>query len=109
MKNFEEVINKGVIRLTAKERDCLILHESDCYNGAFEIGKLTIIATTEHADGMIVECVSISRDGIRKPNTEEIEMVKNLFWNKDEVKDVTRLYIQSDVIHLRRKLVVYVA
>lgn len=106
MKNFDKIIQNGFIH-SEKENDCLFPtgHVPDCHNGAFVKGKLAVIVTTEHVDDMIIECVSISRDGFRKPNTEEIEMVKNLFWRADEIGEINRLYVSSNVIHLARKVV----
>lgn len=108
MKNFDEIINGGVIRWTEKEKDALIGHVPDHENGVFKIGKLGVIATTESVDDMITEHVSVSRSGIKKPSAKEIEMVKNLFWNTYEAKDVSRLYVPSDVIHLIRKQFVHI-
>jgi hypothetical protein len=92
---------------TEKEKDCLINHVPDDENGVFKIGKLGIVVTTEHIEGAIVEYVSVSRPGNKKPSLEEIEMIKELFWKTDEVKDVSRIYVQSNVIHLNRKQVVH--
>ena len=109
MKNFDEIINNGVIRWTEAEKDSLINHAPDGKNGVFKIGRLMIIVTTEHIKGAIVECISVSRLGNRKPNTEEIEIIKELFWGEDEAKVVSRLFIKSDIIHLRKQTIVKTA
>ena len=107
MKNFEEITSNKVRRLTEKEEECLYGHDPDDDNGVFKLGKLFVIATTEHSQAVVTEHVSISHDDLRRPNPKEIEMVKRLFWNPDEMKDVYRLPVSSNVIHLECNKLVY--
>ncbi len=108
MKSFDEIVKNGVIRWTEKEKESLINHVPDDKNGVFKIGNLLIVVTTEHIKGAIMECISVSRPGNKKPSAEDIERIKELFWKTGEAKDVSRLYVQSNVIHLRRKQVVHI-
>jgi hypothetical protein len=108
VKNFDEILKNGVIRWTEKEKESLINHDPDDKNGVFKMGNLLIIVTTEHIEGAIVECISVSRPGNKKPSAEDIERIKELFWKTDEAKDISRLYVQSNVIHLHRKQVIHI-
>lgn len=107
MRSFDEIISNGVVRWTEREKECLIDHIPDEQNGAFKIGELLIIATTEHLKGEIFEHVSVSLPGIIKPDQEDIELIKELFWKAEEIQEVRRLYVPSQVIHLNRKKVVH--
>jgi hypothetical protein len=103
MRNFDEIISTGIFRRSNRENEILVGNNE---NGVFKKGKLGVIATIAHQENMIVEHVSLSRSDGRKPNIDEIEMVKNSFWNLGELNEVRRLYIPSSVVHLNRQIVI---
>lgn len=105
MRNFEEIVKMGAERRREEETGILgsMGHEANEFNGVFSVGRLSVIATTETTAKEIVECVSISKNGAKKkPEAEEVELVKNLFWYKEELEAVSRLYIPSNIIHLHK-------
>lgn len=105
MKNFDEIINNGVIRWSERENDSLkpTGHVSDNENGVFKVGNLMVMVTVERDKDEIVEYVSISKKGLKKPGILEIGKVIQLFWHDHEIDNVCRLGIKSDIIHLRRR------
>jgi|GEM_PF-2924175 len=109
MRNFDEIINDGITRWIEREEESLYPtgHVADNENGVFKIGRLMIIATTEHVNGEIVECVSGSLPGNEILSIEDIEDVKAIFWNDNELKDVSRVCVRSSIVHLHRKQIVH--
>ncbi|TWH47962.1 hypothetical protein [Sporomusa sp. KB1] len=109
MRSFDEIIAAGVIR-HPDEAECLFYgnHVPNQENGAFFMGNLLIMATTEHENGIIIEHVSASLP-YGKLDSQDIRDIKEIFWLPHEIKDVVRLHIPSKIVHLQRKRKVRVA
>jgi hypothetical protein len=103
MRCFDEIIAAGIIR-HPEEVECLFYgnHTPDHENGAFIIGEILVMATTEYDDDMIIEHVSASLP-YGKLDPQDIRDIKEIFWLQQEIKDVRRLRIPSDVVHLQRR------
>lgn len=103
MRCFDEIMAAGVIR-HPEEAECLFYgnHIPDHENGAFLVGNILVMATTEYENGMITEHVSASLP-YGKLDSKDIQDIKQIFWFPHEIKDITRLRIPSKVVHLQRK------
>ena len=102
MRCFDEIMAAGVIR-HPEEAECLFYgnHIPDHENGAFLVGNILVMATTEYENGMITEHVSASLP-YGKLDSKDIQDIKQIFWFPHEIKDITRLRIPSKVVHLQR-------
>ncbi|WP_378953929.1 hypothetical protein [Pelosinus sp. sgz500959] len=109
MRNFDDIINDGVIRWTEREKESLYPtgHVPDDENGVFKLGNLMVIVTTEHLKGEIVECVSASLPSHIMLNSEDIEDIKIMFWETNELKDVIRVNAWPSITHLHRKRIIH--